>query len=607
MLCCMGVTEQFQNPLPWITTDSELTMRPPVTTTSVPTVSATSPAVGATGTPAVTDPSLEPLASFTILVDSKFYGPGAGKNINGYDSSNHRYDPAYINPSSFEIRLDATLGLNLYRSAVPLAARARSMRKPPTTVADFMRVVASPETGGDNAGGSSSGPSIPTEVLAFKWTIEEVGGPFVDSQLVMRPVKPMQLAVFQVPNPGRYRVKLQVVLNDGRQAERRVEFSFRDWLLVSIGDSFASGQGNPELDGSPGPGGGTICTNVTLTKILSGLPFVPGGPPIFNDPIWTEKNAWRSMRSGPGLAAKSQQYILGATTVPGAGRSSLDFEKIVFASFARTGAGILDGLIGPQEGASDYIGVGQLEECRRTIAGRRIDALMISIGGNDLGFAGTLEDLVKRDSVFRAQLKFLGTGDDAAARRNIQDTLDKLLGVGLPAGQIGDLEVRFNTLHREVEAIRTASGIGEIYITGYPTDLFYVMKGGSAEFKACGVFTGADLDISPPDGKVIKQVGLMLNMLLERKAREFGWHFIDIEADFAGRGYCASDAKTYWVRAEESCRRQGDFNGMMHPNRSGQAAYALRLSEALRKHTFQIRPGPRRAARVVSGTQPTRI
>lgn len=581
-------------------------MRPPV---SVPVVSAASPAssaVGATGVPAVTDPALEPLANFTIRIDSRFLGPGAGQGINGYDAGKHKYDPAYMNPAAFEVQLDATIGLNLYRQPTTVVARSRPQRRPPTSIAEFMNVVASPETGGDNAGGTSSGPAIPKEVLAFSWVIEEVGGPFVDSKLVMRPVKPMQRAVFLVPKIGRYRVRLRVVLDDGRQGEKHAEFSFRDWLFVSIGDSFASGQGNPDLDGSPGPGGGTVCTNVTLTKILSGLPFVPGAPPLFNDPIWTEKKAWRSMRSGPALAAKSLQYILGATVVPGRATSSLDFEKVVFASFARTGAGILDGLLGPQEGANDYIGVGQLEECRRAIAGRRIDALMISVGGNDLGFAGTLEDLIKKDSVFRAQLKFLGTGDDAAARRKIMTILDKSLGVGLPPGQIGDLEVRYNTLHREIEALRMSSGIGEVYITGYPTDLFYVMKPGGTEFRACGVFTGPDLDISPPDGQLIKNIGLRLNALIDRKAREFGWHFVDIDADFAGHGYCASDTKTYWVGAEESCRRQGDFDGMMHPNHRGQAAYALRLSEALRKHTLRVTPGPRRRSPVVSGAQPTR-
>lgn len=80
-------------------------------------------------------------------------------------------------------------------------------------------------------------------------------------------------------------------------------------------------------------------------------------------------------------------------------------------------------------------------------------------------------------------------------------------------------------------------------------------------------------------------MGQILNDLIRRKAREFGWHFVDVDADFRGRGYCAPEAVSYWVKAEQSCDRQGNFDGTMHPNDRGHAMYGLRLAESLMQHT----------------------
>jgi hypothetical protein len=83
-------------------------------------------------------------------------------------------------------------------------------------------------------------------------------------------------------------------------------------------------------------------------------------------------------------------------------------------------------------------------------------------------------------------------------------------------------------------------------------------------------------------------MGEKLNALIKRKAEKFKWHFVPVDQDFVGKGYCASEDLTYWVKAEKSCQRQGDFEGMCHPNHRGHQAYALRLSQALLKHTFGV-------------------
>lgn len=167
--------------------------------------------------------------------------------------------------------------------------------------------------------------------------------------------------------------------------------------------------------------------------------------------------------------------------------------------------------------------------------------------------------------------------------------------VRLPAGQAGELEVRFNTLQREVDALRQDPGLDEVYISGYPTAPFSSQdEGGNLEFRSCGIFSGTAWEISPDDGALLESRGQQLNDLIRRKADEFGWHYVDVADEFQGHGYCSPDDSTFWVRASESCRRQGDFRGTMHPNYRGQAVYALALATALREHTFTPprRPGP---------------
>jgi hypothetical protein len=67
-----------------------------------------------------------------------------------------------------------------------------------------------------------------------------------------------------------------------------------------------------------------------------------------------------------------------------------------------------------------------------------------------------------------------------------------------------------------------------------------------------------------------------LNTQVERSAKDNGWNYVgDILSQFRTHGYCAED---HWiVRYGESKRDQGDEEGTMHPNGSGQTVYQKRL------------------------------
>jgi lysophospholipase L1-like esterase len=274
-------------------------------------------------------------------------------------------------------------------------------------------------------------------------------------------------------------------------------------------------------------------------------------------PRWQEPRAYRSYNSAPSLAAMELRNS-----------SPTDADSVTFLSFARSGAQIRAGLIGPREnGRDNWIGRGEIDETRRAVANRRIDALLISIGGNDIGFAGSLNDLVKKDL-----LTWFGDGEvRVAARKQAEKRLT-------------ELPKALDELKREIDAKLNPR---RVFILEYPTGLFEIRKDGKTrDGGPCGIFSSSlDFDLDIDEGRLVKRLGEKLNETIRRKSEEFGWIFISgIAEDFSGHGYCAS--QSFWISAEESCRNQGDFEGMMHPNAKGRDVIKNRILEALKTHVL---------------------
>ena len=286
-------------------------------------------------------------------------------------------------------------------------------------------------------------------------------------------------------------------------------------------------------------------------------------PRMDKDAEWQEPKAHRSWKSGPVLAATAMERL--DHVVDGG-----EHLYVTFLSFARSGAHI--GASKPAPG--DLLGKdGQLEEVRRTVGTRRIDALLISVGGNDVGFAGKLEDLVKRD---------IGVwplwGKDAEARRDIfQSASDRIEALYVDDGD-GPERAR-GPYKALADAIATTLRPfpRRVYITEYPVGLFEKRKDGRVvDGGPCGVFSAPDMDLDIDDGRTVKELGLQLNRKIAEAARALHWTYIGgIAKRFAGHGFCSDD--TFFVGATESCSNQGDFEGMMHPNSKGHAAYAAEI------------------------------
>lgn len=393
-----------------------------------------------------------------------------------------------------------------------------------------------------------------------------------------------------IPVPGPVRITAKH--GQGPEFEQPA-YPMRDFLVVSIGDSFSCGQGNPDQPGLATAKGKALCEMTTLVALADKLHQKLLGVPILGDavkvleklgelpgefkdaffdllsfgdddptktmekpPEWLEPLAWRSLQSSPAQAARA------------AARESFG-RLITFVSVAQSGAGIGTGLLKPQRG---FVKVGQIDEVRQLLADPRdhrdnprfvrpIDVLIMSIGGNDVGFAGTLADMTTEKNIIGM---FWGRG---ASRTEIQRTI---------LGRLKDLPSKYDKL---ADAINKKLKPKAVLIPEYPTSMFDDKNGKPADGCDFFDFTGP-MGIQKNDAELIEEMGNRLNDVIRAAADKHGWTVATgVAADFKRHGYCSESS--WWVFAEQSCKRQGDLEGTMHPNTAGTLAVAKRLGVEL--------------------------
>lgn len=128
-------------------------------------------------------------------------------------------------------------------------------------------------------------------------------------------------------------------------------------LVVAMGDSYASGEGNPRN------------VDAWLRE------------PSSFDPYWDDDNCRRSVLGGPSRAALALEQ-------------SSPRSSVTFVNVTCSGATIDAGILGPMPSSGQT--ASQIELARRVIGNRAIDAVLLSIGGNDVGFGTILETCILR-------------------------------------------------------------------------------------------------------------------------------------------------------------------------------------------------------------------
>ncbi len=372
-------------------------------------------------------------------------------------------------------------------------------------------------------------------------------------------------------------------------------FTVNDVLVVAIGDSYASGEGNPEL-----------------TQEETGV-----------GEAWADGVGNIQVEAGHAAARR--------TTVAWPARLALAIEaadqesSVTFVSVAASSARIDAGLLGPQEGVADR---GQIDQVAAMVGEREIDILLMSIGGNDVGFSRIIRGLVDADPLFDPICYRTDLANIWNAARDGEWNRSSAIRPGLPFGLtcrsvrsdagfwIPGLEGLPRAYDRLADAITRDLWVDTTLLTEYPDPTGRQRNGGD---DICGEIVG---DIFSPfrfleidrneqqEGRT--RVIEPLNTAARDAAARHGWVFAGgvAGAFFDGHGYCAhepdygggvfyrnpgmttllpvfGDRVTSWFRtAAQSSQLQGpgrrpDTTGTLHPNEFGHAAMARLALQAL--------------------------
>ncbi len=291
-----------------------------------------------------------------------------------------------------------------------------------------------------------------------------------------------------------------------------------DHLVVSLGDSVASGEGNP--DG--------------------------------RDPVrWQSRRCHRSLRSGQALAATE---ALGAEAADR------------FVSFACSGAQIDVGLLAPYRGieprGSEPLKP-QVENLAAVAENHTLDAVMVSVGANDVGFS----KVVLFCQLFEPceEKRF---DPELPLRRQLEAR--ERMRVSVPASIEGLSEG-----YRRLDAALPDEIPRERILL-----VEYFDPAGGEGGRPCEFGGISRREFGWARTKLLRP----LNEQLRESAEELGWTLVDgVDESFAGHGVCVQREERWVARLDDSLFRAGSsFTGTLHPNPDGHAAIAARIAPALR-------------------------
>jgi hypothetical protein len=349
------------------------------------------------------------------------------------------------------------------------------------------------------------------------------------------------------------------------QAGQKVERAGKvpeDYLVVSLGDSYGSGEGNPDA-----PRESEWCME---WRELFRCRYRA---------LWMDERCHRSayaatIRAGLGMINNPQQR--GAVTI---------------VSLACSGATIANGILGPYKGVlnlGDFrqnnasLGLqrdggyleadkklpDQLQALRELIdqqdpAGRKttINALSISIGGNDVSFSDGLKDLLLG-----------GPGNKEKLVAQAADVLRQ---------NVRELRKQLPRVASGLRDVLKGYRVNQVLYTEYPDPTRVSLKpeycdGVPADGLLGSVFGLGGVTMSKDASAMAYNVVVRgLASIVADASRDHGWKAVDGIVDnpeLVGRGWCAeavpseSGAPKRWFRKwDESRRLQGDEKGTMHP------------------------------------------
>jgi GDSL-like Lipase/Acylhydrolase family len=367
-------------------------------------------------------------------------------------------------------------------------------------------------------------------IARYRWGLRSLDGQGQDSVRLARSRCGTKV---KLPRLGRWRVHLTVRSSTGAVDGTVRTVALRDLLVVSVGDSLSSGEGNPDVNRQTVIESRRECRHFHFRPPRDCFRVVPAE--------WMDQQCHRSARSWSARVARRLQNA--RTTV-------------TFLNYACSGAEIA------QIGSSTYRGIEsgdalppQLEAVRNQLGPPgdfrtpQVDVLLMTAGVNDLGFGDLLLGCAK------------SVGTDCVSSGEADDVRAAL--PSLPQGY-RRLDVAFSTYVKAAQ----------VYVAEYPARIFtdendrYPSR---TALRFCGAFSGG---IGNSEARWITDRAEDLNAALRTAARSHGWVYVrDVRDKFRKHGYCADPGS--WFRSYTGSNKlQGNEKGTAHPSGDGPAAIA---------------------------------
>jgi Ca2+-binding RTX toxin-like protein/nitrogen fixation protein FixH len=325
---------------------------------------------------------------------------------------------------------------------------------------------------------------------------------------------------------------------------REETITAKDNLVVSVGDSVASGEGNPDT-------------------LESGT---------FWSPKWENKQCHRTSLAGPAQAALRMER-------------RDPHSAVTFVHLACSGASITTGLLGDYDGQDPSAGTKlkpQMDQLKELVGARPVDAMTVSIGANDAEFSAVVKACLIQTNCHLPN----GTG-----QKNGVELFDEK--APLITKNYALLDARLDKMAKqEVGDVKLR---GKVFVTEYmdvtKDDDGSYCTGKTAKEREAGNDAGGtantdglnQAEMTWADGYVQDGLNKRVTDGIAAANANGGAEiqFIGgIKAKFAKHGYCAQDR--YIRTLTESALYQRGVDGAFHPNAEGHLfGYADRIEDTL--------------------------
>jgi hypothetical protein len=397
----------------------------------------------------------------------------------------------------------------------------------------------------------------------------------------------------EVPYPRGAWITVEI---GGRQVAE-VSARVRDLFIVGMGDSFASGEGNPDVPVRFSPDRTAEYGIGADNASLSGYPARIGDWKVIGERAFIEENArWldqachrslysHQLRAALQLAVEDPHRAVTFVGVACSGAETVfglflrykghewvpnppELSQISAVAEAQCGQRAARSLDLPEAyhmngRVPELKGGLVLKRCDAERA-RKIDLLFLSIGGNDIGFARLVANAVLADS---------------SVLRRLGGWFGQVHGLTEAGAQLDVLDDRLKAVNRAVHFLLHVPWpeADRVVLTSYPPMALLEDGRSVCPDGRVGMTVLPDFYLSETKAREGYTVAQRLHAVMANSAHQHGWTFADAHrAAFRGRGICAGYTDAPWTMADET-RIPRKVDGVWTPyNPSEWRAYASR-------------------------------